>query len=215
MAAVAYILYTDSCSYAHRPFVRAARARVCVSAYTRALAYICTRARVCVCVCVCLCALCCRVVPCGPGLLRPATHSSVVGTQNGPAPRQTVYGGWPPRERSRNARPTIAAAAAVAGRSVGRADCRERAHFRHPWTAARGSLGDSCRRRAVLYRWRRRAPRRPPSAARYFTGACVLYGIRGGDVVGACVSACVLAYVRRAVSVSHSIIIILYNIKYV
>lgn len=127
MAAVAPLraLYTDSCSYAHRPFVRAARARV--SVYTRALAYSCTR------VCASVCALCCCVVPCGPGLLRPG--GAAVGTQNGRRLGQRVYDGSPPRGR----------AVTRVRRSprrwwwlpVGRANCRERAHFRHPWTAAR------------------------------------------------------------------------------
>lgn len=106
-------------------------ALLCCAARARVRECIRARSRIFVRVCVCVCAtgdrvLCVHYVvvsyPAGQGCSDRAAQRATGDALGGrhakrPAPRPTVYDGWPPRERGRNARPTIAAAAAVAGRS--------------------------------------------------------------------------------------------------
>jgi len=162
MAAVAplRIYYTPTAVLTHTALLCAPRARVCVSVYARARVYLYACVRACVngdrVVCVCI-MLSCRTL---------RARAAQTGRRSGrhaakrPAPRPTVCDGSPPREtQPKRASDVRRSPRRRRSQSVGRAcNCRGRAHFRHPWTAARGSLGDSCRRRAVLYRWRRRAP---------------------------------------------------------
>jgi len=177
--------------------------RACVC--TRSLAYICT----CVSECVsdrvvyydvyAACALCCCVVPRGPGLLRaggaawPAVHA--VTARNGRRLAQPFAAhGETSRNETRARRP---------GKRFSAADCRERAHFRHPWTAA--DPWATAAVAAVLYRWWRCAPAGHPPP-RGISPVREYYTRQQRRCVRACVRACVLAYVQRAVSVSYSII---------
>jgi hypothetical protein len=178
--------------------------------YTRALAYICTCVSECVSdrvVCavyirrVCIMLLCCTLrARAAQNVRLSATGGARSRRAKRPAPRPTVRG--PPRDRPKRASDVPARrTSTVLG---GRAPIlpRARAHFRHPWTAA--DPWATAAVAAVLYRWWRCAPAGlPPPPPRGISPVRAYYT----RLRRRCVRECVRArYVRRAVSVSHSII---------